>query len=232
MRPVEKTLPLDKFGQEKVLTEHACARGDLIDQIGEYCSYCGLGLGASLAVEHVRPKNSHPELALVWDNFILSCSNCNSTKGHKLIDLAAYYWPHLDNTHRVFAYGPGGTIGPHPDLNPDQRAIAQRTIKLTGLDKRPVNDPKRSDRRWMHRLATWRTAQAQQSALLEQDTLVLRDCIAALAKVEGFWSVWVSGFKDDSDMLQRFERDFSGTYAAYLHSDIRPRTPRQLGDSQ
>lgn len=59
------------------------SRADLISNIGEYCSYCEMPLGASLAVEHMLPRNEFPESALEWANFLLACSPCNSVKGRK-----------------------------------------------------------------------------------------------------------------------------------------------------
>jgi len=95
MRSVEKgTVPTDANGQPKQYSEYQQARPDLISRLGEYCSFCEGHIAANLAVEHILPKNWHPQLELSWDNFLIACTNCNSTKGNKDIDLADYYWPH------------------------------------------------------------------------------------------------------------------------------------------
>ena len=97
MRPVARgTHPTDAAGNKKAWTEYSQSRGDLIDRIGEYCSFCEMHLDASLAVEHIQPKSLYPNLALEWDNFLLACTNCNSTKGDRDIKLNDYFWPHLD----------------------------------------------------------------------------------------------------------------------------------------
>jgi len=57
------------------------ARGSLIADIGQYCSYCELPLTSSLAVEHTLPKYWFPENQLAWSNFLLACPVCNSVKG-------------------------------------------------------------------------------------------------------------------------------------------------------
>lgn len=57
------------------------ARGSLITDIGQYCSYCELPLTSSLAVEHTLPKHWFPESQLAWSNFLLACPVCNSVKG-------------------------------------------------------------------------------------------------------------------------------------------------------
>jgi hypothetical protein len=83
------------------------SRGYLIKTIGPYCSYCGMFVRASLAVEHMLPKSEFPGKSVDWDNFLLACTNCNSLKGSKppksdgptpqaVYDL--YAWPDRDNT--------------------------------------------------------------------------------------------------------------------------------------
>jgi hypothetical protein len=59
------------------------ARGDLIRNIGQYCSYCEMPLAASLAVEHMLPKADFPNLTVAWTNLLLGCPSCNSTKSNK-----------------------------------------------------------------------------------------------------------------------------------------------------
>lgn len=223
MRAIEKQIPVDSFGQEKIYARYQDARGDLIDQLGDYCSYCGMKLNASLAVEHVQPKNSSPNLALNWSNFLLACTNCNSTKGSKTVDLRNHYWPDLDNTSKVFVYGEGGTISAHPALKPLQKNIAVQTLALTGLNKRPGNDPTRRDRRWSARMKAWDKAQEVKQLLAKQNTSITRKIIIDLAIATGFWSVWVAVFADDSDMLSRLSDAFPGTYQSFQTSDIRPR---------
>ena len=84
MRPVLRgSRPVDDNGNEKLLREHKKARPDLIARIGQYCSYCEMKLDATLDVEHVQPKKHHPDLRLEWNNFLLACKNCNSTKSDK-----------------------------------------------------------------------------------------------------------------------------------------------------
>lgn len=47
------------------------------------CAYCEQKLlDAPKHVEHYRPKNIYYWLAYSWDNLLLSCGSCNSTKNH------------------------------------------------------------------------------------------------------------------------------------------------------
>lgn len=62
---------------EKIYKE---AGADLIDGLGEYCSYCESRIAGLLEVEHVAPKAQYPTLATDWDNLLLACGACNICK--------------------------------------------------------------------------------------------------------------------------------------------------------
>lgn len=60
------------------------ARGSLIDNYGQYCSYCGTMVqDTALAIEHCLPKAVFPSEMLYYKNFFLCCPSCNSNKGSK-----------------------------------------------------------------------------------------------------------------------------------------------------
>jgi hypothetical protein len=168
-------------------------------------------VNASLAVEHILPKHHHPNHALDWNNFLLACVNCNSTKGQQPINRGHYYWPDRDNTARAFAYADDGVVRPAPSLTAGQQVVAERTIKLTGLDKKPTNDPKASDRRWMHRLEAWGRAESARDCLAHHDNEAMRKNIVAQATSLGFWSIWMTVFAADVDMRRRLITAFVGT---------------------
>gem|GEM_PF-5495633 len=74
------------------------ARGALIDNYGEYCSYCGMPVqDSSLAVEHCLPKQVFPSQMLYYTNFFLSCPTCNSYKGAKPTWSESYNWANMYN---------------------------------------------------------------------------------------------------------------------------------------
>lgn len=104
MRPVIRGEVKDKNTD---FTKYEDAKPYLIKNIGEYCSYCERRVTNLLAVEHIQPKEHYPELELVWGNFLLACTNCNSIKGQKNINLSDYFWCNRDNTFRVFTYFDG-----------------------------------------------------------------------------------------------------------------------------
>ncbi len=218
MRPVSRgSRPKDKQGNDIQFTVYADARGALINRMGEYCSYCEMHLDASLAVEHVQPKRPPGSAtvdiarALDWDNFLLACANCNSTKDNKDVDLGEYLWPDRDNTFLALKYSEGGIVSPSPRLNDMVKSKAENIIRLTGLDKRPLNDPKASDRRWINRREAWDMAIESKKSLAKCDMPEMRELIVLLAKAKGYWSVWMTVFAGDADMLKRFIDAFPGT---------------------
>jgi uncharacterized protein (TIGR02646 family) len=212
MRPVVRgERPIDSTRNQIIYTEYKNARSELIKRMGEYCSYCEMHLDASLAVEHVQPKqpaNSQVlrDRELEWDNFLLACTNCNSTKGNADVVMGDYYWPDRDNTFRAFTYSVGGKIRPSSDSDFDKAA---RTINLTGLDKNPINDIAASDRRWQNRREAWDIAVESKIDLSKNNTQEMRRQI--VRSVKGYWSVWMTVFQDDPDMIKRFIDAFPGT---------------------
>jgi len=224
MRPVIRGERPQNNDRQVQFTDYRQARGELISRMGEYCSYCEMRQNSSLAVEHVQPKRpsgvtiDDPHRALDWDNFLLACNNCNATKGNKDVNLDDYLWPHLDNTFRAVHYSEGGVVAPSKRLDSGIHQKALNTIKLLGLDKTP-NDKKASDRRWLNRKEAWDIAQESKSDLAESDTPQMRRQIVRTATGRGYWSIWMTVFQDDADMLRRFIEAFPGTCQTCFDSD-------------
>lgn len=200
-------------------TKYGDALPALRERMGWFCSYCERKLPVSLAVEHVRPKSVEDHLELTWDNFLLACTNCNSVKGATPVELLDYYWPDVDNTCIAVDYG-GGRVRPAAGLTPEQRAIAERSLALTGLDRRPGGPaPAAKDERWLQRLVAFRKAQEAQRRLSEDDSAGHRETIAEWAVDAGFWSIWMLVFRDDDDMKQRLVDGFPGTAVECFDAD-------------
>jgi uncharacterized protein (TIGR02646 family) len=212
MRPIDRgTRPLDKNGEAIIFPEYSFARGTLIERLGEYCSYCEMHLDSNLAVEHVRPKVHHHEAELDWENFLLSCVNCNSTKSHQDINPADYFWPDVDNTALAIQYLEGGLVKVNPALTEEPQAKALRTIELTGLDRIPSNNPQASDRRWQNRYEAWEIAVEAKTTLEHADTAEVRQLVVRNAQAKGYWSIWMTVFCDDEDIRRRLVESFPGT---------------------
>ncbi len=203
MRPVQRGTPPQQNGQPIQFTKYQDARGALIDRLGEYCSYCEMHLDASLAVEHVQPKKHHPDAELRWGNFLLGCTNCNSTKGQQDVELEDVFWPDRDNTFLALTYEAGGRVSPAAMLAGEQALRAAALLKLVGLDKEPKDGPSVSDRRWNNRREAWEIAQMAWQDLADSPSPAMKRIIVELAKAKGYWSVWMTVFSNDQEMRTR-----------------------------
>ena len=111
--------------------------------------------GADWAEEHVllkQPTGSSDideRRLLDWDNLLLACRNCNSTKLNKDVSRDNCFWPDQDNTYRALEYTEEGTVSPANDENLYTKA--SKLISLLGLDKTPDVSSDASDRPWMNR---------------------------------------------------------------------------------
>ncbi len=214
MRPVKRgACPTDAKGKTIRFSDYPQARRELIQRLGEYCSYCEMHVDASLAVEHVRPKQPPgaaavlPERALAWDNFLLACTNCNSTKGNTDVVLADYLWPDRHDTFHSLRYSPGGQVSSAPGRH---KTRAERLIRLVGLDKMP-DTAEASDRRWLNRREAWELAERAKRNLARCPVEAMKAQIIDTAKAKGFWSVWMTVFADDPDMQNRLIAAHPGT---------------------
>lgn len=109
----------------------------LITRIGDYCSYCERRVEVSLAVEHIQPKGlaAYEHLEAVWSNFLLGCTNCNSTKGDQDVVFADILMPDRDNTFMAYEYEADGSLTVAAGLAPPLDAQAKELLRLTGLDR-------------------------------------------------------------------------------------------------
>jgi len=196
------------------------ARVELISRLGQYCSYCERHIPTQLAVEHIQPK-SLPQYAALegrWENFLLGCVNCNSTKLDKDVALADHLLPDRDNTFVAFQYGPDGTVRAASALGAPATAQASATLALVGLDKRitqalDANGKLVAIDRVAQRIEAWATAEeAKADVNANQNAPVVRTLVAKLAAVTGFFSVWMTVFANDADMRRQLIGTFKGTW--------------------
>lgn len=218
MRPVSKGESPQEFA------DYSDAKPYLVERLGRYCSYCERQVNDNaLAVEHILPKDHHDDLKLNWNNFLLACNNCNSTKGRGDLVLDDYYWPDRDNTARAFNYLDGGIISVKEKLDDNQKARAQQTLELTGLDRVPGHpNLSSSDPRWIQRIEAWDIAHRSLQNLQDRDSSAMRKQIVDTAHATGFWSIWMTAFVNDLDMLRRFIEVFPGTCRDCFDSEFRP----------
>jgi uncharacterized protein (TIGR02646 family) len=225
MRPVDKgTTPLDDNGQEIVFKEYSHSRRYLVDRIGRFCSYCENSVNVNLAVEHVQPKSKTPALEFNWSNFLLACTNCNSTKGDDDINMEEYIFPDVCNSFLYFEYGYSGIVKPKTGLSPDNTTLAKNTIKLVGLDKTPPNEntiewKKASDSRFEKRLESYKTAidyLDKYKVGNEQVRSIYLECFKTIVSGQGFWSIWIQVFEGFPEVILEIKDCINGTNETYF----------------
>ncbi len=222
MRPVDKG---DDLGEFKPYTN---AQQPLVERLGEYCSYCERWIASGIHVEHKKPKNDYPEDKYRWSNFLLSCGNCNSGKGHGELNLDDYLWADSDNTFRAFVYDSEGRVLPETSYDETLNEKIKQTWLMLGLNKHPDRftagneTPTEKDKRWLHRKQAWQKAETRKQELAINDTPQRRVEIVEMAGERGFWSVWMTVFQDDMDMRHRLINAFTGTSRACFDANTQP----------
>lgn len=203
--------------------DYAQSKPDLVSRLGPYCSFCERRVATNLAVEHVQPKAlpAYAQLVGCWRNFLLACVNCNSSKGTKDVIFANILLPDRDNTYHALLYLPDGTIGPSAaavaaGLGP----MVDSTLALTGLDKAALNSPDVNGKqvaldRVRQRMEAWLVAADSLAEITTNPaTAALRKAVIKIATATGFFSIWMTVFQGDQDMLNRLVDAFGGTQAS------------------
>lgn len=225
MRPVEKKKPGDivrytDSNNQKVehtiqenYPEYGDAKFPLASNIGQYCSYCeGDEKIHSLEVEHMAAKSKGGSLT-AWNNFLLCCKICNTTKGVEVIN-DNYHWPHLNNTFYSFIYVETGRVKVNDNMPELSKLRAQNLLNLAKLQRYPGTDnlPTPKDFRWRHRFEAWNLATIYKEDFLSGSKTV--DDIICVAKLKGQWSIWFTVFKGIDSVRARLISDFPGTCAS------------------
>lgn len=205
----------------------------LVSRLGLYCSYCERRIPTNLAVEHIQPKDlpSYRHLERRWENFLLGCVNCNSTKGDKDVVLSDVLLPDRDNTAAAFSYREDGRLEVRSGLTPAGRTKAEATLALVGLDKRvnAITDPDGvliATERMSQRMETWLVAEESRSDLATNPTDAFRRQVARTAIATGHFSIWMTVFAADAGMRGILIDSFPGTAADCFDPNGNPISPR------
>ena len=224
MRPVVKTDKFNDDGTPLSFTHWGDAKADLQTELGSYCSFCEReGYRSSLHVEHILAKDLKKYNSLIyrWDNFLLGCINCNSTKGSKDYDINDTYLPHLNNLLVTIEVLEGGVVRIKKDLSVDQERRTKNFIDLVGLDRDPSH-PNYSDKddRWESRIDAWNIAREWLQDYEYKEIKLGR--IIQMAQAKGYWSVWMKVFNEYPEVKKELITNFAGTAANCFDKDINP----------
>lgn len=63
--------------------EWAVLRKEVLSRYGGKCMKCGIVPNKGVNVDHIKPRKTHPELALAFDNLQVLCGPCNKRKGNR-----------------------------------------------------------------------------------------------------------------------------------------------------
>jgi uncharacterized protein (TIGR02646 family) len=209
MRPVDRGLAPRPYAK------YQDAIADLEERLGQYCSYCERKLSVGLAVEHVLPKVFHPNLITEWSNFLLACTNCNSTKSEKIVELKNALWPDQDNTFLTFVYSQGGFVRLADGMNEQQKTKAKTLLDLVGLQRHAAEgweNPAARDKRWQDREECWTAAErCLDNFKIVGQTEQARELVLIVAKSVGFFSIWMTVFADFPEVKKDLIRLLPGT---------------------
>lgn len=206
MRPIVKT---GTNGNPKEYNPWGSAKEDLINEIGDYCSYCEKKVNcSSIHIEHVRGKKVkdnagvliYDHLKFRWDNFLLACCNCNSVKDNKDIVLTNPFLPHENNLLHFIEISQGGLIKIKNGVAGNNLLRTTSFIDLVGLDRKP-GDPNYSDKddRWDYRLKAMDVAERQFQRYTSKQVDI--ETIVSLAEALGFFSVWYYQFYGHDEVI-------------------------------
>ena len=215
MRPIRR----GSSPRQGNFTNYRDALPDLVSRLGMYCSYCERCVPTLLAVEHIQPKGlpAYQPLQGRWENFLLACVNCNSTKKDKPISLFDVLLPDRDNTLAAYLYSAGGEIQVSSQLNAHAQQLAQSTLALVGLDQRGQNISDANSRlialdRVKQRMEAWLMAEDARAKLADQPgNVVMAELVIRLAQRTGFFSIWMEVFRADPAIRCQLIDAFPGT---------------------
>jgi uncharacterized protein (TIGR02646 family) len=113
------------------------------------CAYCEAH-APKPQVDHVQPKQRHPELAFTWDNLLPACGDCNKAKGTqggigpdgrpRLLD------PSAEDPGASLVWDRGGFVSPRDLPDDHAHARAADTIAALHLIRQDRRDGQRTAR--------------------------------------------------------------------------------------
>jgi uncharacterized protein (TIGR02646 family) len=213
MRSILRSNKFDATGNPTEYNPWGDAKPELINEIGDFCSYCGKHLTRSaLHIEHIQDKDTHSHLQFFWNNFLLACVNCNSTKLKKNPITLNAFLPHLDNLLCFIEVLNGGLLQVKTGVTGTNLTRTNAFINLVGLDRRPGHaNYSDKDDRWEYRLTAYDKATRQLQKYTSTPVTTDIENITELAITAGFFSVWFTVFAAHDSVKAALITAFKGT---------------------
>lgn len=223
--------PISRGTAPQTYSRYDDAKQDLVNRLGSYCSYCERRIATLLAVEHIQPKAlpQYAHLETAWDNFLLGCTNCNSAKSKKPVELAEYLIPDRDNTFVAFSYDDLGMVNPADHLSEEMNQMALDTIELVALNRMEHEEWEEDVmfsalERAGQRVQAW--GQAREALADYQAQRTTPRAIAREAASCGFFSIWMAAFEAYAEVRSELIGVFPNTAADCFDQNTRPISPR------
>ena len=218
MRPVNK-------GESpyQTIKDYAEAMPYLEKRLGKYCSYCEFPIKHVPEVEHIVSKANGGDRT-DWKNLLLGCKYCNTRKSKTISpeNVEEYIWPDSDNTALAYTYENG-----IPEVNEKKLLEVDGTGEFCKKAKKlfdlvelgHVPNEKEKDKRFAERIEAFQIAQIclndwKVITVIENNSAVLKpfkDLIATCALESGFFSVWMTVFSEEPEILQMLIEGFPNT---------------------
>lgn len=199
---------------------------ELEKRLGTYCSYCEMPIIHVPEVEHISSKSRGGD-RLTWKNLLLGCKYCNSRKNAKTDpeNIDEYLWPDQDNTALAYSYDCGvPRIDQLSLLEVDPTGVFYKKAKalfdLVQLDHVPIG--KEKDRRFKQRNEAYQIAKDTLSdwisvkSVPDDNTKRYQKLLIQTALLSGFFSVWMTVFADEPEIVQELIKKFPGTQKKYF----------------
>lgn len=141
----DKNILSSQYADEKNLYKVDSVQKKLIEIYHLKCAYCEKNLlDAPKHIEHYRPKDTYYWLAYSWDNLLLSCGSCNSSKGTKFQIKKTIVTYDNESFEDIHSLGNSYDVIEEPMIiNPEKEDILNKLIfdkegNISSLDDRVI----------------------------------------------------------------------------------------------
>lgn len=199
----------------------------LKERIGNYCCYCERKYPNGLAVEHKCPKDlkENWNLILKWNNFLISCTTCNSKKNTcKVVkdNISSFIFPDSDDTYHCISYEETNnfraTLNNRFICDPYLRARVKRTIDMLKLNEQEsiIDEATRCfEKRANAKQAKIWTEVIQRDGIKTNYLQLINGDIQR----SGCWSIWMHAFEDIPEVKETILYALPNTAIEYFIDD-------------